>query len=68
MQETLSILLLLDLLVFVLFGELMKYIDSVPLCYLDFVSVVCVSCGYLPSGPANLENVLETRAVLLAQK
>ena len=58
---------LLDLLVFMLFGKLMEWFDSVPACYVDFASAACVSCGYLPSDPAILENVLETRAVLLAQ-
>ena len=51
-----------------LFGKLLKYFDSVPLCYLDFAFVVCADCEYSPSGPAILENVLQTHMVLLAQK
>ena len=36
-------------------------------CYVGFASVACVDCEYSPSDPAILENVLKTRAVLLAQ-
>ena len=54
--------------VFAVFDEQMDCLCFVLACYVGFVSVACADCEYFPSGPANLENVLKTRAVHLAQK
>ena len=51
-----------------MFEKQMDCLCFVLACYVDFASVACADCEYFPSGPANLKNVLETRAVHLEQK
>ena len=45
----------------------MEWFDPAPVCYVSFASAACVDCEYSPLDPAILENVPETRAILLAQ-